>query len=152
MDPLSSFGMLVAMRLRKLYTATLHYETEPRVVTHPDGTGRLYGRGSGIVDWDGVEGTVAWSNFPRHLPGDIYEPRVTGSIDLAGETLPILFELNGVSDKPDSRGTRPIVATVRWRTAIERFAWLNTSIGVEEGTLDGSTFLITTTTYLSEPG
>ena len=140
------------MKVRKLYTGTLHYDSEPMVVEHADRTGLLYGTGSGTIDWDGVEGTVMWSNFPRHLPGDVYEPRVTGSIELDGETLPILWELQGISNAPDSDGTRLIVATVRWQTQIERFAWLNTSMGVEEGTLDGSTFLITTTTYLIEPG
>ena len=140
------------MRLRDLYTSALHYDMEPRVVTHADRTGLLYGAGSGTIDWDGVEGTVVWSNFPRHLPGDVYEPRVTGSIELDGESLPILWELTGVSHAPDPGGTRLIVATVRWQTAIERLAWLNTSIGVEEGTLDGSTFLITTKTYVVEPG
>ena len=140
------------MKLRKLYTSKLHYDSEPRVVMRPDGIGQLYGTGSGTIDWDGVEGTVMWSNFPRHLPGDVFEPRVTGSIALDGESLPILWELQGISNAPDSDGTRLIVATVRWHTAIERLAWLNPSIGVEEGTLDGSTFLITTTTYLIEPG
>ena len=138
------------MRLSELYTAKLHYDTEPKVVAHPDGTGLLYGTGRGIIDWDGLEGTVVWSNFPRRVRGDVYEPRVTGSIELDGESLPILWELNGISHAPEADGSRLIVATVRWQTAIDRLAWLNTSIGVEEGTLDGSTFLIATTTYVVE--
>jgi hypothetical protein len=126
----------------------MQYDSAPNVAMHADGTGMLFGQGSGTVDWDGVPGMITWSNFPRYRPGDIFEPNVTGSIHLEAEEHPILYELSGVSLAPDEAGNRLIVASVRWHTTGERLKWLNTSLGVERATLDGSTSIITTTTYL----
>ena len=139
------------MRLVKIYTGSLRYDSELDIAVHPDTTGYLFGRGSGAVDWDGVAGRVTWSNFPRTLPGNMLEPRVTGSILLDTADHPILYELNGIAHSPDDAGNRLIVASVRWHTASERFDWLNTSLGVERGVLDGETESITTTTYLVDP-
>ncbi len=141
----------VAVRLRKIYTGRVQYDSAPNIVKHPDGTGMLFGQGSGTIEWDGVEGSIIWSNFPRYRPGDIFEPNVTGSIHLESEEHLILYELSGVSLAPDGAGNRLIVASVRWHTAGERFNWLNTSLGVEHAILDGSTSIITTTTYLVDP-
>jgi hypothetical protein len=139
------------LRLRKIYTGSVQYDTAPNVAMHGDGTGMLFGQGSGTVDWDGVAGTITWSNFPRYRPGNIFEPNVTGSIHLETEDHPFLYELSGVSHAPDGDGNRFIVASVRWHTASERFGWLNTSLGVEEAILNGLTSVITTTTYIVDP-
>jgi hypothetical protein len=139
------------MRLRRIYTGTVQYDSAPNVAMHGDGTGMLFGQGSGTVDWDGVAGMITWSNFPRYRPGDIFEPNITGSIHLETEKHPFLYELSGVSRAPDGDGNRLIVASVRWHTASEEFGWLNTSLGVEEAVLDGSTLIISTTTYVVEP-
>jgi hypothetical protein len=136
------------MKLLELYHGVMAYDGEPAVSIQPDGAGVLFGVGSGTVDWGGVEGTISWSNFPRHRPDDVFEPMVTGAIRLDGEDQPILYELTGVSHAPDDDGNRLILASVRWHTVAERFAHLNTSLGVERGILDGTTFAITSTTYL----
>jgi len=139
------------LHLRKIYTGRVQYDSAPNLVKHPDGTGMLFGQGSGTVEWDGVAGSIIWSNFPRYRPGDIFEPNVTGSIHLESESHPILYELSGVSHAPDESGNRIIVASVRWHTAGEKFKWLNTSLGVEQAVLDGSTSIITTATFVVEP-
>ncbi len=139
------------MRLTKMYTARMQYDSAPTAAMHADGSGLLFGQGSGTVDWGGVEGMITWSNFPRYRPGNIFEPNVTGSIHLETETHPILYELSGVSHAPEVSGDRLIVASVRWHTAGETFHWLNTRLGLEEGILDGTSSVITTTTYLVEP-
>ena len=139
------------MRLRKIYTGTVQYDSAPNLAMHGDGTGMLFGQGSGTVDWGGVSGRIIWSNFPRYRPGDIFESNITGSIHLDTEDHPFLYELSGVSLAPDEDGSRFIVASVRWHTASEKYGWLNNSLGVEEAVLDGSTSVISTTSYVVEP-
>ncbi len=139
------------LHLVKLYTGRLQYDVALDAAAHSTGSGHLFGKGSGDIDWDGTPGTLTWSNYPTVLPGDVIEPRVTGAIRLASEDLPFLFELSGIAHPQDNEGTRLIVASVRWHTAGESFAWLNTSIGVEHGLLDGSTGSIATTTYVGNP-
>ncbi|NHZ70789.1 MAG: hypothetical protein GWP18_04025 [Proteobacteria bacterium] len=138
------------LHLVKLYTGRLQYDAALDAAVHSDESGYLFGNGSGDIDWDGTPGTVTWSNFPTVLPRDVIEPRVTGAIHLASEDLPILFELSGIAHPQDTKGSRLIVASVRWHTASESFAWLNTSVGVEHGVLDASTGSITTT-YVVDP-
>ncbi len=133
-----------------MYTGSVQYNSAPETAMHGDGTGLLFGQGSGTVDWGGIPGMITWSNFPRYRPGDIFEPNVTGSIHLETEEHPILYELSGVSGAPDAQGNRLIIASVRWHTAGEHYGWLNTSLGVERATLDGATSVISTTTYLVE--
>jgi hypothetical protein len=120
------------MRLRRIYTGSVQYDSAPNVAMHRDGTGMLFGQGSGTVDWDGIAGHITWSNFPRYRPGDIFEPNITGSIHLETEDHPFLYELSGVSLAPDEDGSRFVVASVRWHTASEESTGSTPASGLKQ--------------------
>jgi hypothetical protein len=49
---------------------------------------------------------------------------------------PVWVELDGIATLRPEDGARVFVTTFRFRTGDERYAWLNTTLGLLEGVLD----------------
>jgi hypothetical protein len=94
-----------------------------------------FGQGDGTVS-GGLEGSVAWANYPRRREDGVWTPNLRGTIaTTAGDE--ILLSINGQSVEeqgPDPR--RAILARVELTTEAGKWRWLNTCFLVGEGEID----------------
>ncbi|MEE8406263.1 MAG: hypothetical protein V3S32_03850 [Acidimicrobiia bacterium] len=45
---------------------------------------QAFGRGEGLVTWEGRSGRIEWTNFPTRQPDGVFLPDISGVIHLDG--------------------------------------------------------------------
>ncbi len=113
----------------------------------------MFGRGEGTVEWDGMRGSIEWTDFPPRRPDGVYLTDVTGVIKLDGSDHSIMYRMHGISLLPDEQGRRLFAGPLRWYTDNPDFLWLNDRWGYEEGELNRETLGFHTRAFVlhSEP-
>ena len=121
------------MKLVPLFEMTYKYTESVRI-------GPIKGeQGADFLTWALREGTVTGErisrvhkafNNPRRRTDNVMVPDARGVITTDdGES--IFYELHGYGI--DLQGVRHVTATIVYRTASEKYGWLNTAISVSEG-------------------
>ena len=146
-------GRVFWVRSELLYTTNQGYinDTTDFVELYDGAFLQMFGRGEGTVDWDGVGGTVEWTNFPPRRADGVYLPDMTGVLKLATSDHPIMYRMHGISLLPDEDERRLFAGPVRWYTAHPDFLWLNDRWGYEEGQLDLDTLDFATRAFVLHP-
>ena len=130
------------MRLEHLCEMELAYRSESLyqgkfVVARPYNSqeAEAYGEGDGWVKGERLKGTARWVNHPHCRSDGVWLPNLHGVIqteDGAG----VLFSLRGRTKfMADGKGNQ--LLTVIFETEDERYQWLNDSICVLEGIIEG---------------
>lgn len=126
--------------MKRLFEIELQYKPEMAPVSPATGKiGEYIGSGEGCAKGK-VRGTVHWDLFEKQ-EDVICESNLRGLIETQdGAT--ILFDTLGFFRRPDKPGDQTWVnaAAVRFETADERYAWLNTLIGIWQGVFDMGTY------------
>ena len=97
--------------------------------------GQIYGTMDGTLRGDRLSGGVRLTNLAQRRPDGVNLPTLRGPLTTDdGEQ--VWMELDGVATLRPHDGARVFVTACRFRTGSERYAWLNTVVGVLEGVLD----------------
>ncbi len=136
------------MKLEHLFDGDYLYTGALELVVSPFDENKrmqLFGGGDGRVRGERIRGAVEWENAPRFRSDGVFTPNVRGLI-LCEDGGRIRYETQGFSEPPDPAHPtlRRIVASVRFYSKVDSFAWLNTILGLEEGVIDVSTGRIRT--------
>ncbi len=108
--------------------------------TSPEGrVGSYLASGTGTAEGPKLHGTVSWDLFEDQEHESIHPADMIGFIETNdGEQL--AFETIGVYQAEDAdKETWRLSAAARFRTADERYEWLNTAIALWNGTFDFKT-------------
>lgn len=121
------------MKVTPMFDMTFRY-TELTMVNPIKGEkgseGKFWGLAEGEVVGERIRGKFKCCNHPRHRPDNVNVPDVHGVISTDdGET--VYFEMHGYGIAHEGR--RAVRTTMTFRTASERYAWLNTAIAAQEG-------------------
>lgn len=124
------------MKLVPLLTMSLRQTDTAVVGPLAGGDSLAWGLGEGTVAGR-VRGTAKGSNTPRLRADGVNEPKVSGVIRSDdGQT--VLYEMRGRSQPPEvGQGARHIFGSMTFRTAAERYVWMNSICGVVEAELAG---------------
>ena len=94
-----------------------------------------YGEGDGWLKGDKLQGTLRWVNHPHCRTDGVWLPNLHGVIQTEDEAS-ILFSLQGRTKfRADGKGLQ-LLNTI-FETGDERYKWLNDSICVLEGVIEG---------------
>jgi len=99
------------------------------------GEGQIYGGMDGRVTGDRLSGTLRLTNLARRRPDDVNLPTLRGVLT-TDDGAAVWVELDGIATLRAADAARVFVTACRFRTDSERYAWLNTVVGVLEGVLD----------------
>lgn len=97
--------------------------------------GQLYGTMDGSLTGDRLNGEMRLTNLAPRRADDVNLPTLRGLLTTEDDAV-VWVELDGVATLRPSDGARVFVTSARFRTGDERYAWLNTVLGVLEGVLD----------------
>jgi len=97
--------------------------------------GRLYGTMEGRLRGDRVSGDLRLTNLAPRRPDNVNVPTLRGVLTTT-DGASAWVELDGIATLRPSDGARVFVTRAVFRTADERYAWLNSVVGVLEGVLD----------------
>ena len=130
------------MHLQPLCTLELAYREESLyqgkfVLARPYDSqeASAYGEGDGWLKGDKLQGTLRWVNHPHCRTDGVWLPNVHGVIQTEDEAS-ILFSLQGRTKfRADGKGLQ--VLNTIFETGDERYKWLNDSICVLEGVIEG---------------
>lgn len=130
------------MRLKPLCTLELAYREESLyqgkfVVARPYDSkeASAYGEGDGWVKGEKLQGTLRWVNHPHCRTDGVWLPNLHGVIQTE-DGASILFSLQGRTKfMADGKGHQ--LLTTIFETGDERYKWLNDSICVLEGVIEG---------------
>jgi hypothetical protein len=100
--------------------------------------GRLYGTMEGRLVGERLQGELRLTNLAERRPDDVNLPTLRGVL-ATDDGAAIWVELDGVATLRPSDNARVFVTACRFRTGDERYAWLNTVVGVLEGALGSVT-------------
>ena len=130
------------MRLEYLCDLELAYRQETLyqgkfVVARPYDSheASAYGEGDGWVKGEKLKGTARWTNHPHCRTDGVWLPNLHGVIKTEDEAY-ILFSLHGRT-KFIAGGQGHQLLAVVLETQDERYEWLNDSIYVLEGIIEG---------------
>jgi hypothetical protein len=98
------------------------------------GDGQLYGTMEGTVTGERLQGELRLTNLASRRPDNVNLPTLRGVLTTR-EGAAIWVELDGIATLRASDEARVFVTACRFRTGDERYAWLNTVVGVLEGVL-----------------
>lgn len=121
------------MELAELASVTLTYTTL-EALDYGDG-GQLYGTMEGSLAGERLNGTLRLTNLAARRPDGVNLPTLRGLLTTDDGAVSWV-ELDGVAMLRPEDGARVFLTTFRFRTADERYAWLNTVFAVLEGVLD----------------
>jgi hypothetical protein len=96
--------------------------------------GQLYGTMAGTLTGERVQGELRLTNLASRRPDNVNLPTLRGVLTTA-DGAAIWVELDGIATLRPSDEARVFVTACRFRTGDERYAWLNTVVGVLEGVL-----------------
>jgi hypothetical protein len=96
--------------------------------------GQLYGTMEGTLTGERVQGELRLTNLASRRPDNVNLPTLRGVLT-TDDGAAIWVELDGIATLRASDDARVFVTACRFRTGDERYAWLNTVVGVLEGVL-----------------
>ena len=99
------------------------------------GEGQIYGSMDGRLTGDRISGDLHLTNLARRRPDDVNLPTLRGVLT-TDDGAAVWVELDGIATLRPADAARVFVTACRFRTDGERYAWLNTVVGVLEGVLD----------------
>ena len=130
------------MRLEHLCDLELFYREESLyqgkfVVARPyeSQEAEAYGEGDGWVKGERLKGTARWVNHPHCRSDGVWLPNLHGVIQ-TDDGASILFSLQGRT-KFTAEGKGHQLSNTMLQTGDERYQWLNDSICVLEGVIEG---------------
>ena len=94
-----------------------------------------YGEGDGWVKGERLQGTARWVNHPHCRTDGVWLPNVHGVIQTE-DGASILFSLHGRTKFVTGGQGHQLLTTIL-ETGDERYAWLNDSICILEGVIEG---------------
>jgi Protein of unknown function (DUF3237) len=97
--------------------------------------GQIYGTMEGRLVGDRVKGELRLTNLAARRPDDVNLPTLRG-VMRTDDGAAVWVEMDGVATLRASDNARVFVTAFRCRTGDERYAWLNTMVGVLEGVLE----------------
>ena len=97
--------------------------------------GQLYGTMTGRLSGERVSGELRLTNLAPRRADNVNLPTLRGVLTTDDGAL-IWVELDGLATLRPADAARVFVTTFRFRTADDRYTWLNTVFGVLEGVLD----------------
>lgn len=97
--------------------------------------GQLYGTMEGRCDGERLAGEVHLTNLAPRRPDNVNLPTLRGILT-TDDGVSVWIELDGVATLRESDGARVFTTSCRFRVGDPRYAWLNTTLAVVEGTLD----------------
>ncbi|MDJ0897764.1 MAG: hypothetical protein QNJ55_03055 [Xenococcus sp. MO_188.B8] len=94
-----------------------------------------YGEGDGWVKGERLQGTARWVNHPHCRTDGVWLPNLHGVIQTE-DGASILFSLQGRTKfRPGGQGNQILTAILQ--TGDERYEWVNDSICILEGVIEG---------------
>jgi hypothetical protein len=96
--------------------------------------GQLYGTMEGKLLGERVRGELRLTNLASRRADNVNLPTLRGVLTTEDEAV-VWVELDGVATLRPSDDARVFVTACRFRTGDERYAWMNTVLGVLEGVL-----------------
>jgi hypothetical protein len=96
--------------------------------------GQLYGTMAGTLTGERVRGELRLTNLAERRPDNVNLPTLRGVLT-TDDGATVWVELDGIATLRASDEARVFVTACRFRTGDERYAWLNTVVGVLEGVL-----------------
>jgi hypothetical protein len=123
------------MQLEYLCDMELAYQRN-LVLVRPYGSeeGSAYGEGDGTVTGPRLQGRVRWVNHPHRRSDGVMLPDTHGVI-MTEDGAAILFTMQGRTVFAQGQGQQ--LLTLLFETDAEAYRWLNTSVCVLEGLVDG---------------
>lgn len=123
------------MKLRPLFEMTVRYTeshwAEP--LNGPDGhEGIAWALREGELAGERIRGTYRACNHPYRRADDVNVPDVHGVISTEDGAL-VYYEIHGYGLLDPGQTTRRVVGAVTFRTAADRYRWLNLLFGTVEG-------------------
>lgn len=141
-----------SVELEPLGTFRLRYDADGLTLVKPFAghEAQGFGAGTGEIDGERLSGPIRWANYPRMRDDGVLMPDARGVIDAQGG--PVLFELHGYSLATSVATTRRVVATINFRSEVERHRWLNDAIAVHEGSIDFTDMSTEFPAFICVPG
>jgi hypothetical protein len=96
--------------------------------------GQLYGTMEGRLSGERLSGELRLTNLAERRADNVNLPTLRGVLT-TDDGASVWIELDGVATLREADGARVFVTACRFRTGDERYAWLNTVVGVLEGVL-----------------
>jgi hypothetical protein len=96
--------------------------------------GQLYGTMEGRLVGDRVTGKLRLTNLAARRADNVNLPTLRGTLTTEDDAV-VWVELDGIATLRTSDDARVFVTACRFRTGDERYAWMNTVLGVVEGVL-----------------
>jgi hypothetical protein len=97
--------------------------------------GQLYGTMEGVISGERLSGRLRLTNLAQRRSDNVNTPALRGVLD-SDDGAKIYVEMNGIANLRSSDHARVFATSFTFRTADERYTWLNTSFAVLEGVLD----------------
>ncbi len=97
--------------------------------------GAALGQGEGRADGERIRGAVRWANYLQQRADRVYDADIRGVIRTDDEAS-ITLALHAIAvPHPEARRVA-LTGWITFRTADERYAWANTTVGVAEAWLN----------------
>jgi hypothetical protein len=96
--------------------------------------GQVYGTMEGRISGERLSGELRLTNVAARRPDNVNLPTLRGVLT-TDDGAAIWVELDGIATLRDADGARVFVTACRFRTGDDRYAWVNTVVGVLEGVL-----------------
>ena len=97
--------------------------------------GQIYGTMEGTITGERVNGALRLTNLAARRADNVNLPTLRG-VMTTDDGAAVWVEIDGVATLRTSDNARVFVTAFRCRTGDERYAWLNTMVGVLEGVLE----------------
>ena len=144
--------MKAESKLEQLFVAKLQYNDQVDVKIPMEGrTGDFIGRGDGIVKGEKINGTITWAYYAENCaylwtkkgqepPPDLHLCKNNpGGFIKTSDGAEIRFDARGYGFR-GADASRPhiwqLTCALQFYTEDQRYAWLNTALGVWEGEFD----------------
>lgn len=126
------------MQLEHLFRGELWYVTKGAWL-YGDGEAAGYGEGEGWARGPALSGSIRWSNRPSRRADGVWSADIRGYLQTDGGAH-VLLEMHGRSLSERVPGeTRDVLCSLSMRAADERYARLNSVLGILEARHDAST-------------
>ncbi len=97
--------------------------------------GQLYGTMEGSLSGERLSGSLRLTNLAPRRADNVNLPTLRGVLT-TGDGANVWVKLDGIATLRQDDDARVFVTTFRFRTGDERYAWLNSVLGLLEGVLD----------------
>jgi hypothetical protein len=121
------------LNLAELGSFELRYTSLESLDFEPGG--QLYGTMDGRLAGDRLQGALRLTNLAPRRPDNVNLPTLRGLLT-TDDGAAVWIEMDGIATLRPADNARVFVTSCRFRTGHERYAWLNTTLGLVEGVLD----------------